>query len=251
MCGDWLPIEAVHVDEVCRERVHTRHMRRRSVRHERRRRRLVRRVLDVGGGLQARVVGALLRLVRLVIALLLDPFLLSLLAKVVLVREDLRARNEMMSGEVSKKGVGVSTLFPAISANRAVRPRARPYLRRLCMPAVPLDYMLERRARVDCHFAIRTKRDQADLSVRKDGEFRCLLDHAHLPLAIGDLAVPFALDPLYLDLFAAHRGGRRRLQPCCGGMRERCFRRPRMVRTPRVSLRVLALKKEVSGLIRF
>ena len=154
-----------------------------------------------------------------------------------------------MSGEVSKKGVGVSTLFPAISANRAVRPRARPYLRRLCMPAVPLDYMLERRARVDCHFAIRTKRDQADLSVRKDGEFRCLLDHAHLPLAIGDLAVPFALDPLYLDLFAAHR--ERRLQPCCGGMRERCFRRPRMVRTPRVSLRVLALKKEVSGLIRF
>ena len=92
MCGDWLPIEAVHVDEVCRERVHTRHMRRRSVRHERRRRRLVRRVLDVGGGLQARVVGALLRLVRLFIALLLDPFLLSLLAKVVLVREDLRAR---------------------------------------------------------------------------------------------------------------------------------------------------------------
>ena len=53
---------------------------------------MVRRVLDVGGGLQARVVGALLRLVRLFIALLLDPFLLSLLAKVVLVREDLRAR---------------------------------------------------------------------------------------------------------------------------------------------------------------
>ena len=202
----------------------------------------MRRVLDVGGGLQARVVGALLRLVRLVIALLLDPFLLSLLAKVVLVREDLRARNKMMSGEVSKKGVGVSTLFPAISANRAVRPRARPYLRRLCMPAVPLDYMLERRARVDGHFAIRTKRDQADLSVRKDGEFRCLLDHAHLPLAIGDFSVPFALDPLYLDLFAAHRErGRRRLQPCCGGMKDLVFddhgryaRSPRGNESPRV-----------------
>ena len=101
MCGDWLPIEAVHVDEVCRERVHTRHMRRRSVRHERRRRRLVRRVLDVGGGLQARVVGALLRLVRLVIALLLLAFLLPLLAKVVLVREDLCARREW-SGEAEK-----------------------------------------------------------------------------------------------------------------------------------------------------
>ena len=93
MCGDWLPIEAVHVDEVCRERVHTRHMRRRSVRHERRRRRLVLcGVLHVSGGVKARIVGALLRLVRLVIALLLDPFLLSLLAKVVIVREDLRAR---------------------------------------------------------------------------------------------------------------------------------------------------------------
>ena len=72
------------------------------------------------------------------------------------------------------------------------------------MPAVPLDYMLERRARVDCHFAIRTKRDQADLSVREDGELRGLVDHAHLPLAVGDLAFALALYPLDGDLFATH-----------------------------------------------
>ena len=51
--------------------------------------------------MKARIVGALLRLVRLVIALLLLTFLLPLLAKVVLVREDLCARREW-SGEAEK-----------------------------------------------------------------------------------------------------------------------------------------------------
>ena len=100
MRRDWLAIGALHVDDVCRERLQ---VRRRRVGHElRRRRRLVLcGVLHVSGGMKARIVGALLRLVRLVIALLLLAFLLPLLAKVVLVREDLCARREW-SGEAEK-----------------------------------------------------------------------------------------------------------------------------------------------------
>ena len=100
MRRDRLAIGALHVDDVCRERLQ---VRRRRVGHElRRRRRLVLcGVLHVNGGVKARIVGALLRLVRLVIALLLLAFLLPLLAKVVLVREDLCARREW-SGEAEK-----------------------------------------------------------------------------------------------------------------------------------------------------
>ena len=96
------------------------------------------------------------------------------------------------------------TRFPAIGANRAVRTRREPYLRRILVLAVPRDDILERRARVDGHLAVRAERDQADLSVREDGELRGLVDHAHLPLAVGDLAFALALYPLDGDLFATH-----------------------------------------------